>query len=75
MKIIPVDDLIKGWTEGEREKLKHLIDECREREKKNQDNHENITRLLRVISDHKLGALAETLYYLTKGGCAKDGNA
>ncbi len=44
-----VDQLVSEWTEEEREKLKDLIDECREREKKllenSQRNADNLTKL------------------------------
>ncbi len=44
-----VDQLVSEWTEEEREKLKDLIDECREREKKSlvrsKANDENLNRL------------------------------
>ena len=44
-----VDELVSGWTEEEREKLRDLIEESREREKKvlenSKRNCENITKL------------------------------
>ncbi len=44
-----VDQLVSEWTEEEREKLKELIDECRERERKSLErsktNDESVSRL------------------------------
>jgi predicted nucleic acid-binding Zn-ribbon protein len=44
-----VDQLVSEWTEEEREKLKDLIEECREREKKISENstrsRENLTKI------------------------------
>ncbi len=44
-----VDQLVSEWTEEEREKLKDLIEECREREKKisesSKRNGENLTKI------------------------------
>jgi chromosome segregation ATPase len=44
-----VDQLVSEWTEEEREKLKDLIEECREREKKilesSKRSRENLTKL------------------------------
>ncbi len=44
-----VDQLVSEWTEEEREKLKGLIDECRERERKSLErakaNDENLRKL------------------------------
>jgi len=44
-----VDQVVSEWTEEEREKLKELIDECRERERKSLErsktNDENLSRL------------------------------
>ncbi len=44
-----VDHLVSEWTEEEREKLRDLIEECREREKKllesSKRNGENLTKL------------------------------
>jgi predicted nucleic acid-binding Zn-ribbon protein len=44
-----VDQLVSEWTEEEREKLKDLIEECREREKKisesSQRSRENLSKI------------------------------
>lgn len=44
-----VDQLVSEWTEEEREKLKDLIEECREREKKISESSkrscENLTKI------------------------------
>jgi hypothetical protein len=44
-----VDQLVSEWTEEEREKLKGLIDECRERERRSLErakaNDENLSKL------------------------------
>jgi len=44
-----VEELVSQWTEEEREKLRDLIEESREREKRiqenSQKNRENLTRL------------------------------
>ena len=44
-----VDQLVSEWTEEERENLKDLIQECRERERKSLErakrNEENLTKL------------------------------
>ena len=44
-----VDQLVSEWTEEEREKLKDLIEECREREKKisesSKRSRENLTKI------------------------------
>jgi DNA-binding ferritin-like protein len=44
-----VDQLVSEWTEEEREKLRELIDECREREKKisesSKRSHENLIKI------------------------------
>jgi len=44
-----VDQLVSEWTEEEREKLKDLIEECREREKtifeSSKRNSENLTKI------------------------------
>jgi hypothetical protein len=49
-----VDDLISEWTEEEREKLKDLIEECRERElqlmKYSASCQENLTQLTDSLS-------------------------
>ena len=69
-----VDELIQAWSPAERELLKDLIAECKDREEKIKDNREVTTRMLKSISDFKLGELAETLYFLMKGG-GTHGNA
>ncbi len=47
--MMTVDQLVSGWTEEEKEELKELINECREREKKSLErskaNDENQNRL------------------------------
>lgn len=44
-----VDQLVSEWTEEEKENLRELIDECREREKRSLErsktNEENLNRL------------------------------
>jgi DNA repair ATPase RecN len=44
-----VDQLVSEWTEEERENLKDLIEECRERERKSLErmkrNDENLTKV------------------------------
>jgi hypothetical protein len=49
-----VDELVSEWTEEEREKIKDLIDECREREKQITENsricRENLNRLAELLS-------------------------
>ncbi len=44
-----VDQLVSEWTEEEREKLRELIDECREREKRisesSKSSRENLTKI------------------------------
>ena len=69
-----VDELIQAWSPAERELLKDLITECKDREAKIKENSKVSQRLLKAISDHKLGELAETLYFLMKGG-GTHGNA
>jgi hypothetical protein len=53
-----VDQLVSGWTEEEREKLKDLIDECRERERKSLErakrNNENISKLTESLQSFLL---------------------
>jgi len=75
MKIIPVDELIKDWTDEEKEELKDLIEECRERETRNHENSVRNAKLLQAISDHRLGELAEILYHLMKGEKSHVGRA
>jgi chromosome segregation ATPase len=59
-----VDELISEWTEEEREKLKDLIKECRERERRLIENStackENLTKMTEY-----LGALFLDLCALT----------
>jgi hypothetical protein len=56
-----VDELVSGWTEEEKEKLRDLIEESREREKKLSENSkrtaENLTRL-----DESLHSFLSSLY-------------
>jgi seryl-tRNA synthetase len=53
-----VDQLVSEWTEEEREKLKDLIEECREREKKllesSKRNGENQTKLIESLQSFLL---------------------
>jgi predicted nucleic acid-binding Zn-ribbon protein len=46
-----VDQLVSEWTEEEREKLKELIDECREREKKISENSKRSCENLAKIDE------------------------
>jgi predicted nucleic acid-binding Zn-ribbon protein len=56
-----VDQLVSEWTEEEREKLKDLIDECREREKKISENSERSRENLAKI-DESLQSFLSSLY-------------
>jgi len=46
-----VDELVSGWTEEEREKMKDLIDECREREKQLIENSRACRESLAKLSE------------------------
>jgi hypothetical protein len=52
MKIIPVDELIKDWTDEEREHLAPLIEECRLREAAIRANSMDHTLKLASIKDN-----------------------
>ncbi len=54
-----VDQLVSEWTEEEREKLKDLIEESRERERKLQENTKS--------NVENLAKLDESLYSLVSG--------
>ena len=60
-----VDELISTWTEGERERHKDLIEECRQRERFNKDTQMEHARLLLKMSDAMTGRLAEALLTIT----------
>jgi hypothetical protein len=56
-----VDQLVSEWTEEERETLKDLIDECRQRERRSLErskrNDENITKLAESLKSFLLSLL------------------
>ena len=56
-----VDQIVAEWTEEEREKLKDLVEECREREKKllesSKRNGENVKKF-----DESLGSFVSGLH-------------
>jgi len=54
-----VDELVSGWTPEERERMKDLIDECREREKKLIENSR--------ICKESLAKLTQSLSFLFSG--------
>ncbi len=56
-----VDETISMWTEEERERLAPLIEECRERERRNKDTEMEHARLLMRMSDEMTGQLAEAI--------------
>jgi hypothetical protein len=68
-----VDELVSGWTPEEKEMLKDLIDECREREKTLIENSrfcsENLVKLTQSFSflSSGLNELKETVPKLTEG--------
>lgn len=66
MKQITVDELIATWTPGEREALKGLIEECREREKANMRARIETARGLVRLADNLIGQLAEEVLNVTK---------
>jgi hypothetical protein len=47
-----VDELISEWTEEEREKLKDLIKECRERERRLIENSTACKENLTIITEY-----------------------
>ncbi len=56
-----VDQVVSEWTEEEKEKLRDLIDECREREKKISENSERSRENLAKI-DESLRSFLSSLY-------------
>ncbi len=68
-----VDELVSEWTLEEREMMKDLIDECREREKKLGENsrrcNESLAKLNQSLSFlfSDLNELQETIPRLTDG--------
>ena len=66
MRPITVDELIATWTPEEREALKDLIEECREREKANMRARVETARGLVRLADNLIGQLAEEVLNITK---------
>ena len=56
-----VDQLVSEWTEEEREKLKDLIEECREREKKISESSKRSREDLTKINE-SLQSFLSSLY-------------
>ena len=56
-----VDQLVSEWTEEEREKLKDLIEECREREKKISESSKRSRQNLTKINE-SLRSFLSSLY-------------
>ena len=56
-----VDQLVSEWTEEEREKLKDLIEECREREKTISENSKGSRESLAKINE-SLQSFLTSLY-------------
>ena len=56
-----VDQLVSEWTEEERERLRDLIEECREREKKISESSKRSCENLTKINE-SLGSLLSSLY-------------
>jgi ABC-type branched-subunit amino acid transport system ATPase component len=57
-----VDELIAGWTEEEKENLKELIEECREREKSIEENRRLSLEGLKRLADEIVGDLVDYFY-------------
>jgi len=60
-----VDKVISEWTEEEKEKLKDLIEECRERERRLIENSTACKENLTKITEY-LGLLFSDLYTMKK---------
>jgi hypothetical protein len=56
-----VDETIVGWTDEEREDLKDLIDDCRQREKMIERARIESMRGLMRLTDNVIGELAEEI--------------
>jgi hypothetical protein len=57
-----VDELITDWTEEEKENLKELIEECREREKSIEENRRLSLKGLKRLADEIVGDLVDYFY-------------
>jgi hypothetical protein len=57
-----VNELISDWTDQEKEDLKDLIGECREREKQIEENRRLSLDGLKRLADEIVGDLVDYLY-------------
>jgi hypothetical protein len=61
-KNMTVNELISDWTDQEKEDLKDLIGECREREKQIEENRRLSLDGLKRLADEIVGDLVDYLY-------------
>ena len=57
-----VDELIAGWSSKEKEDLKDLIDDCREREKVIREAREKSLKGIEIIEMEHRGQMAELIW-------------
>jgi len=57
-----VNEIIAGWSDQEKEDLKDLIEECREREKIIKDARDKSLKGIEVIESALLGDLGEMVW-------------
>jgi hypothetical protein len=57
-----VDELIAGWSQKERDDLKDLIDDCREREKVIREAREKSLKGIEIIEMEHRGQMAELIW-------------